>query len=322
MQGPAHNPANAANASTDRLPFVSIVTVNWNGLEDTTECLESVAAQSYPSYAITVVDNASDGDDAARLKRRFGSLIQLVQNDRNYGCGEGYNRGILAAVERDDPEYVLVLNNDVVLDPGLLGELVAVAESDERIGVVGPKIYYYDYRGRKDIIWSAGGTLHYWSPRIPYQRGVGREDGPEFSSRRDVDWLSGAVLLVRPSILRKVGFFNPWYFYGAEDIELCLKARRHGARLLYVPTAMAWHKEGVAARKLGLLHVDPAAYYYFVRQCFPWYVCVYQRVLFPALLARWAVRYITRRRHEPLRPFISQLMKSLTGHALRNRAEQ
>ncbi|MFW6125779.1 MAG: glycosyltransferase family 2 protein [Chloroflexota bacterium] len=299
-------------------PLVSIVVANWNGLDDTRECLRSLQGSTYANYATVVVDNHSDGDDAAILRQDFGSYTDVVETDRNYGCGEGFNIGIRHALATRSPDYVMVLNNDVVVAPDMLECLVRVMRTDEGIGMVGPKIYYYDYHGRKDIIWSAGGALRYWAPRIQYQRGEDREDGPEFSFQRQVDWLSGAVLLIRASLLRRTGLFNPWYFFGPEDIELCLQARKHGARLVYVPAAKAWHKVGVTAAKLNLLHADPAAYYYLVRKCFPWYVYVYQRLMFPALLAHWALRYILRHRDKPLRPFLSELGKSLVGRARRH----
>lgn len=82
---------------------VSIITVNWNGLEDTKKCLESLKKITYPNYEVIVVDNGSEGNDAHVLKDRFGDYIKLIQNDKNYGCGEGYNTGIRYALSNSRP---------------------------------------------------------------------------------------------------------------------------------------------------------------------------------------------------------------------------
>ena len=133
-------------------PTVRIIILNWNGLEDTRECLKSLQRIDYRNYEVVVVDNGSDGDDSVVLKAEFGDFIQLVQNDRNLGCGEGFNVGILRAMEPPQPDYLVIMNNDIVVAPDFLDHLVTVAEGDKQVGLVGPKIYYYDLDGRKDVI--------------------------------------------------------------------------------------------------------------------------------------------------------------------------
>lgn len=287
-------------------PKVSIITLNWNGLEDTTECLESLKKVTYPNYEVIVVDNGSEGNDAQVLKEKFGDYIQLIQNDKNYGFGEGFNTGIRYVLANSQPKYILIVNNDVVVDPNFLDELVRVAEGDERIGIVGPKIYYYDYEGRKDIIWSAGGKIRQWALKIHRQIGENDEDLPKYQYVTSVDWITGAVLMFKSRVTEKVGLLNPWYFVGHEEIEYCLKARKHGFKIVYVPTAKAWHKVGVSARKLHITYADPSSYYYLIKQSFPLYVYIYHLLLLPALLFRWALLYLIRHRdRHTLRRFLS-----------------
>lgn len=287
-------------------PKVSIITLNWNGLEDTTECLESLKKVTYPNYEVIVVDNGSEGNDAQVLKDKFGDYIQLIQNDKNYGFGEGFNTGIRYVLANSQPKYILIVNNDVVVDSNFLDELVRVAEGDERIGIVGPKIYYYDYEGRKDIIWSAGGKIRQWALKIHRQIGENDEDLPKYQYATSVDWITGAVLMFKSRVTEKVGLLNPWYFVGHEEIEYCLKARKHGFKIVYVPTAKAWHKVGVSARKLHITYADPSSYYYLIKQSFPLYVYIYHLLLLPALLLRWALLYIIRHRdRHTLRRFLS-----------------
>jgi len=99
--------------------------------------------------------------------------VTIVRNRTNLGCAGGYNSGIHYAQEHFDPQYVLVVNNDVVCDAEMVAELVKAASSQQGIGIVGPKIFYYDWNGRRDIIWSAGGLIHRWGLKIHSQRGGG-----------------------------------------------------------------------------------------------------------------------------------------------------
>ena len=277
-------------------PKVSIITLNWNGLEDTRECLESLKKVTYANHEVIVVDNCSDGDDAEVLKRQFDGYIHLICNDKNYGCAEGFNTGIRHVMEDCNSDYILLMNNDVVVDPGFLDHLVEMAESDEQIGVVEPKVYYYDYHGRKDVIWSAGGSVRWWAPKIPHQLGQNDSDVSKYQTTTTVDWVSGAVFLLKRRLAEEIGLLDPWYFLGHEDVDYCLRAKKQGYQIVYVPSATVWHKVGVSARKAHITYADPTAYYHFVRQCFPLPVYLYQLLLFPALLSRWAILFLKENR--------------------------
>jgi len=299
-------------------PRVSVIVLNWNGAEDTAECLESLRKTTCPDCEVVVVDNASAGDDVRVLKERFGDFIQTIENETNRGVSEGFNAGIGHVLQTSAPEYVVVMNNDLVLGPECLSELVRAAEADERIGIVGPKIYFSDYHGRKDVIWSAGGRVRWWGIKVHRQIGEGRDDSPEYQKERDVDWISGCVLMFRGSLVERIGLLNPWYFVGYEDIEYCLKARRHGFRVVYVPSAVAWHKVGTSRKKAHVSLADPAAYYHLVRNNFPPQVYVYQLLLMPALLSRWALLYLLRYRDAGmLRRFLGDLAGLLLGRRRR-----
>jgi len=300
-------------ASSVLPPLVCAVTANWNGLQDTIELVDSLLQQSYEHLEIVVVDNASDGNDADRLEERYGDRVTIVRNRTNLGCAGGYNSGIHYAQEHFDPQYVLVVNNDVVCDAEMVAELVKAASSQQGIGIVGPKIFYYDWNGRRDIIWSAGGLIHRWGLKIHSQRGGGAEDSHEFDRMQEVDWTSGAAMLLTPAALQDAGYFNTRYFIGHEDIELCLKAAAAGHRILYAPRARAWHKVGASARKVGISYADPAAYYYLIQQTFPAHVYAYHLALFPLLLSRWAVLFLLRSRdRSQLRRFVLDIKRLLT----------
>ena len=287
-------------------PKVSIIILNWNGLEDTVECLESLKKVTYPNYEVIVVDNASEGNDVQVLREKFGDYIQLIQNDRNYGCAEGYNTGIRFILKKSKSKYIMTMNNDVIVAPDFLDELVRVAEGDEQIGIVGPKIYYYDYKGRNNVILDAGGEIRKWSLKIHHRIGENDDDLLKYQKVKSVDWVTGAVLMFKSYLVEKVGLWNNWYFIGYEDIEFCLKVKKHGFKVVYVPTSRAWHKVAVSLKRAGMTHPNLSNYYYMIRQCFPLYVYIYHLLLLPVVLLRWAFLYTIRDRDiYSLRRFLS-----------------
>ena len=288
------------------LPKVSAIILNWNGLEDTTECLQSLEKITYPNYEVIVVDNGSEGNDVQVLAAKFGDNIQIIQNDENLGCAKGFNTGIRYVMANSQADYILIMNNDVVVAPDFLDELVRVAESDDKIGMVGPKIYYYDYEGRKDVIWFAGGEIRWWSANINRSIGGNDDDLPKYQAVRNVDWLTGAVMMFKSSLIEKIGLWNPSYSFGCVDTDYCLRARKHDFRIVYVPTAKVWHKVGVSAKKANISAADPSDYYYFIKQCFPLYIYIYQLLLFPFNMLHWSSYYLIRKRDiSTLRRFLS-----------------
>ncbi len=267
-------------------PKVCIIILNWNGLADTVECLESLKKLTYPSYDIIVVDNASSGNDVEVLRGRYGDYIHIIQNDKNYGFAEGNNIGIRYALAHLAPDYVFLLNNDTLVAPDVLDELTKAAEDDPNTGIVGPKIYYYDINGRKDVIWSAGGKIRWWHPWVYDGIGCNDDDLPQYQVLRAVDWVSGAAMMVKRRVLDEISLLNGDYFLGNEDVEYCLKARKHGFRVIYVPSARLWHKVGKSRQKHGPQLSDLPSYYRLVRRNFPLPVYIYQILLAPVLVAR------------------------------------
>jgi len=116
----------------------------------------------------------------------------IIKNEKNYGFAEGNNIGIRYAMKAFNPEYVLLLNNDTVVDPRFLSELIKVGESDEKIGILGSKIYYYNYNGRDDVIWFLGGKIN-WLRYPGYSHTSKRLiDSYEFANKiLESDWISG-----------------------------------------------------------------------------------------------------------------------------------
>ncbi|WP_048160727.1 glycosyltransferase family 2 protein [Thermococcus sibiricus] len=209
----------------------------------------------------------------------------LIKNKDNYGFAGGNNIGIKFALSVLNPEYILLLNNDTVVDPKFLDELVKVAESDEKIGIVGPKIYYYDYKGRSDVIWFDGGRIHWWW-LWAYSSS---KDSERDTHPRNVEWITGAALMMNTKYFKTL---NSKYFFGNEDVELGIKANRKGLRVICVPSSKVWHKVGVSRKKAKVNIRALEGYFNFVRVNFSSLTYAYQVVINTLLIP---VRFILNR---------------------------
>ncbi|XRO76035.1 glycosyltransferase family 2 protein [Methanocaldococcus sp. 28A] len=189
-------------------------------------------------------DDAKQGKFNKPVYEKFdpNRRMILIKNNDNYGYAGGNNVGIKFALSVLDPDYVLLLNNDTVVDSNFLTELVKVAESDKNIGIVGPKIYYYDYKGRSDVIQYCGVTF---IPKLLHKKVVGYKE-THYNHIEPVltDEVHGACMLIKKDIFWKVGFLDNNFFAYWEETDFCYKSRRMGYKLKVVPIAEIWHKTG------------------------------------------------------------------------------
>lgn len=225
-------------------PPVFAVILNWNGVVDTVECIESLQKVNYSNLKILIVDNGSTGDDVKILRNKFGQSVQIIENKVNRGFTIGCNIGITYAL-RNGADYVLLLNNDTIVDPDFLTHLVNIAEKEKEIGILGPMIMYYDKPG---IIDSLGAKLNYWIGTFRVL-GKGAKDCGQFDEIQDVDFVGGAAMLIKKKVFDEIGFLYPPFFANWEETDFCVRARRHGFRIIAVPHAKIWHK---VARSLSL----------------------------------------------------------------------
>ena len=237
-------------------PKVSIIILNWNGLDDTIECLDSLKKTTYPDYEVIVVDNGSKGDDAEILGEKYKDYIHIVENDKNYGFAEGCNIGMRYALKNSHPDYILLLNNDTVVAPDFLNKLIDVAEKDVSIGIAGPKIYFYDQPNK---LQSAGARVNWWTGETALI-GYGEIDNGQFGHLKDVDWVIGGALLIKRQVLEKIGLLYQPYFAYFEEADWCARCRKAGYRVVYVPGAKVWHK---GQRTIG--KQDVSLLYYMTR---------------------------------------------------------
>lgn len=216
-------------------PLVISVILNTNRRDDTLDCLESLAAQTYTNHQTLVLDNASSDGSVEAIRERFPE-VEILKLSDNRGYAGNNNVGIQAALERG-AVWVFVLNEDTILDRDCIAHLVAAGEQDRKIGIVGPLVYHYD---EPTVIQSAGGELdRYWEAR---HIGQNEPDQQQFAYVRRVDWISGCAILVHRTVIEHVGMLDERFFYYWEETEWCLRTKRAGWIILHVPQARLWHK--------------------------------------------------------------------------------
>lgn len=250
-----------ADLAMAALPCVSVVVLNWNGRADTIACLESLGQCDYRNLNVIVVDNGSTDGSAAAVRAMFPA-VEVIETGCNLGFAEGNNVGIRHALERS-ADFVMLLNNDTVVDPPLVSSLVRAAQAHPDGGIFSGKIFYFD---APSTIWYAGARWR--SDRLFFEH-VGErqvDDGLSFEDLRDTDYASGCAFFVRARVLREVGLLDPRFFLTYEESDFCYRARSRGYRILYVPDAKLWHKVSVSFGGVG----GPLQSYFYSRNVLLW----------------------------------------------------
>jgi GT2 family glycosyltransferase len=220
-------------------PKVVIIILNWNGKENTVNCLNSASSITYDNYEALVVDNHSIDGSVECFEKEYPE-ITLIKNSTNLGFAEGNNVGIRRALE-GGADYVLLLNNDTIVDRYFLDRLVAAAETDQTIGFAGPKIYYLDHEGDGHVISFAGGAVNMWIGRSRH-RGLDQLDLGQYDGVTEVDYVEGSCVLAKKGALDHIGLLDATYFSYWEDVDWCTRGGKAGYKSIYVPTARIWHK--------------------------------------------------------------------------------
>jgi GT2 family glycosyltransferase len=233
---------------------VAVIIVNWNRKADTLRCLASLAESVGPRLDVLVVDNASS-DDSANAIRAVYPDVRLIVNDRNDGFAEGNNIALREAL-RAGYAYVLLLNNDTIVAPTAIEQLLAELHADPAAGVVSPAICYVS---QPTTTWSAGGSISWKHGEVA----SAYLDAPLHSlppAPYRVDHVSGCCMLLRADAIRAAGLLDPRFFMYYEETEWCVRIGRCGYTLWVVPQAVIWHAIE-PARQAG----SPAIAYYMTR---------------------------------------------------------
>lgn len=215
-------------------PLIHVVIPNWNGWRDTLECLGALRGLDHASLRPVVVDNGSTDDSVARIRAAFPDC-DLITLDRNLGFAGGTNVGIRHAVQAG-ADYVWLLNNDAIPEPGALRSMLETAHS-AGAGLVGSALRYT--HAPETLQALGGGYVHWWLG-LPHN----------IVRRRDLDrleYLVGASMLVRSDVFGDVGLLDEGFFLYWEDVDFCIRARDAGWGLAVATDAVVLHKEGGTA---------------------------------------------------------------------------
>lgn len=217
-------------------PLTYIILLTWNRWEDTEACLQSLLPVVHEQIRVLVVDNGSTDGTPENIRRRF-PRFEVHENGKNLGFPAGNNVGIHHALA-EGADYVILLNNDTVVDRGFAEELVAAAQRNPSAGMISSLIYFHD---RPGVVWFAGGGISTWTGRSRHA-GYLQADRGQFTGDVPIDRPCACSLLVTRRFLETVGLMREGLFLYGEEIDWMLRARRLGFRCILATRSKVWHK--------------------------------------------------------------------------------
>ncbi len=216
-------------------PLVSIIVLNFNGEKWLVKCLPTILDQDYSNTEVIVVDNHST-DNSLEFLNKYRSKIKIHQNLENLGYAGGMNSGL----KLSGGEFVLFLNNDITLEKGFISKLLKAFDEIPTLGVVQSKIVQMDH---PDILDNCGA---FWtSTTFLYYYGNSKSEKlPQYNQSRPVFMVKGVAIMVKKSVIEKIGLFDAdfWCYY--EEGDLCHRAWLSGYECWYYPEAVVDHAGG------------------------------------------------------------------------------
>ena len=260
--------------STESL--VIIILLNWNSLEDTLRCIDSIFTSTYPHFEIIVVDNGSDVNPEDTLDAAYPG-VQVIRNSENRGFTGGNNQGIRLALEKN-ADYIWLLNNDTTVSPDTLRELVRAAETFPEAGLLSPVVYVQDHPEK--VLWCGS----YLDIELHQKHITKRLDEVSLWLERSPDKVGvwGTALFIRRSLIERIGLFDEHYFAYWEDNDYSIRSIQSGFLNQVVASARVFHQ--VKDR------YPPHYYYYMVRNEYYFWMKYLERSQKPAFRRSYLAR--------------------------------
>lgn len=232
-----------SNTEKNRQPEVAVIILNWNGAKLLKEYLPQVIENTNPATArVIVADNGSTDNSRELLENEFPT-VETLYFDKNYGFAEGYNRAL--ETYRHYP-YTVLLNSDAAPAKGWIDSLYEFMKEHPEAGGCQPKLRSYMEKDRFEYAGACGGYID--RNGYPYCRGrifaTCEADRGQYDSVAEIDWASGAALMVRTELYLEVGGLDPKFFAHMEEIDLCWRIRLAGYKLYAVPEGVVYHLGG------------------------------------------------------------------------------
>jgi len=222
-------------------PLVSIVSVNYDQPEVTYEMLASLRKVTYPNFETLIVDNGSPTKSPDSIKENYPE-VQLIISKENLGFAGGNN----IALKKAKGDYILLLNNDTEVQPNFLESLVALMESDKKIGIASSKILYFyednviQYAGASPINKITSRGSHY---------GYKELDKGQHDTVTETSYPHGACMMIRKSVLEEIGLLYEGYFLYYEELDFAERVKRAGYTIYFQPNSSILHKESISTGK-------------------------------------------------------------------------
>lgn len=212
-------------------PMVSIIIVTCNRKELVIRCLDSVLKSEYPFFEVILVDNNSSDGTPEEIEKNFKD-VKLLRNSENLMAAGGRNSGIKVAKGK----FLLFIDSDNVVDREMVSHLSQVLQSNDRIGMVGPQMFFYSDPKR---IWYSGADIDLLTGKTTYF-GYGKIDDNSVKENREVGHIPN-VFMIKKSVLDKVGYFDERYKIMYEEADMALRIKKIGFKILLVPDAITFH---------------------------------------------------------------------------------
>lgn len=213
------------------MPKVAIILVNYNGISDTIDCVKSLCKINYPNYDIIIVENASNDQEKIAKDVFLNKNAKILFSERNNGFSDGNNQGIEFALN-NNAKYIVLLNNDTVVEPDFIDELVDTAQRHPDVGIVTGNIYYHSQP--KNLWYSCGDYNTHTSVTKMVRTTNKNED--------EVTFACGCLMLITAEAIRKVGMLDESFFLYSEDTEYCCRMIKNGYHIYWTSKAHIYHK--------------------------------------------------------------------------------
>lgn len=223
-------------------PKVSIIFPNYNGGSEPLECIKSINNLSYPKdkIEIVVIDNNSTDESLNKIKdqkskiKAAGQTIKIIENKENVGFSRAINQGI----KRSSGDYIFITNDDIVFEKSSIKSMIEHMEKNPAVGITGGKIFLKS--SPKKII-SCGFMMNRWNGNI--------FRAPDPSRIKEPDWIQGCAMMIPKTALKKLELLDSGFSHYFEDFDICLRAKKSGFSVHYLPNAIFWHGEATTGNK-------------------------------------------------------------------------
>jgi GT2 family glycosyltransferase len=291
---------------TSNPPLVYAVILAWNQLKETIECVESLMGSNYPNMKMVVVDNGSTDGTTEAIIQKFPN-VESLRTEVNIGLERGYNMGIEHAL-KNGAEYVLAMNNDTIVDPHMVENLIYGIKNHIKAGVVSPKIY--NFFGDRTRLWCAGAKWALFPPRIKLI-GSNAADGAEFQKDFILPYVTSCCILISPEVLQKAGLFDPSYYFYYNDWDMSARIWKAGYEIWFIADAHIWHKVSMSTLKAE----KPDRWWYVMGRSSVRFYLQYKTAWMLAVYSfYYVIREMMKLKYNRILPYLFGLAEGLAEH--------